>query len=115
AENRIKAVRQGGNEVVSRCNSRRSLDLGDRRFGMAKCNVRRDRVAEEKRLLKHETDISPQVIEIQIAKIVSIEQNAAARRIVKATKQGQERCFSCARRSQDRHLLARLNDEAHVL
>ena len=74
-------------------------DLCQRRLGMAEGDIGGDRVAEQKRLLKHQADVSPQVVEIEIAQVVAVEQDAAARRIVKAAEQRQQR-RSCRRRSR---------------
>ena len=100
AEDGVVAVRQGGDEVVGRGDLRGLFDLGERRLGMAEGDVGRDGVAEQKCLLKDEADVPPQVVEIEIAQVVAVEQNPPARRIVKAAEQRQQRRLARARSRQ---------------
>ena len=46
---------------------------------VAEGDVRGDGVAEQKALLKHQPDVAPQVVEVQLAHVDAVDQHAAAR------------------------------------
>ena len=99
AEHRVVAVRQRGDEVVGGGDFGGLFDLGQRRLGMAEGDVGGDRVAEEERLLKHQADVPPQVVEIEIAQVVPVEQDPAAASD-RRTGRAAPAASSCPRRSR---------------
>ena len=86
-----------------------------RRLGMAEGDVGGDRVAEQERLLKHQADVPPQVVEVEVAQVVAVEQNPAAGRIVKAAEQGQERLLPAPVAPRIATFWPGSIDEGHVL
>src|SRR5262245_30652179 len=72
-----------------------------RGFGMAEGDIRGNGIAEEKRLLKDEADVLPQLIQIERSQVVAIECNRAARWIIKPAEQTQQRALTRASRAQN--------------
>src|SRR3954465_12732800 len=108
-------MRQIRDKVGCRGDVRGSLDLLKCRLRMSERDIGRDRIAEQKRFMKHQSNVSPQIVQIQIAKAMSVEQNPPPSRIIESAQERQERRLSRTRGPENRHLFSRLDDQMNVL
>ena len=96
ADDRVVTMRQRTNKLICRGDSRCAFDLVFCCVRMTKGDVRRHRIAEQKALLKHNTDAAAQYVQIEMPQVNSIDRNTARAYVVKPRKQVHQRALARA-------------------
>ena len=94
---------------------RRLEDLRLRSVGPPVRDVLPHRAAEEDGVLQHETDLVADALQLVIADVDAVDQDAAGGRIVEARDEAHHRRFSRSGGAHDADELARADGEAHAL
>src|SRR5665648_583286 len=79
---------------------------------VAVAQVARHRAAEQKRLLRHETDATPEVLLRHVADVDAVDEDAAAGNVVEPRNETDERGLAAAGAADDSRHLARTGREA---
>ncbi len=80
----------------------------------AEFHVRFERAREKERILQHDAEHPPQILQVHLANVHAIEQNLAALNVVEAQQQLNDRRLARAGVPNDRQRLARLHAEGNV-
>jgi hypothetical protein len=115
AQHGFVAVRQRDDEIVRRRDARRALDLFHRGVRMAERDVGRDGVREQKTFLIDNADLPAERVQVQLAQILSVRENAAGARIVKTRNQTEQRTFARAGHAENADDLAGLGGERNFV
>ena len=114
ANHGVIAVRHSVDELVGVRKFRGAHNFIVRGFGFPISDVLPDRGAKQQALLKHETDLTAQRLNLEAANIDTVDANFAGRQIVKARQQADDGSLAGARRAHQRGQLAGLDFEAEV-
>ncbi len=106
AHQRGVALRAGQDELLGVGLARRAVDRLGRRRRVAVGDVVLDRVAEEKRLLRHHRDLGAQRGLGEVADVVAVERDAAAADVVEARHQIDQGRLARSAHAHERHHLA---------
>ena len=71
--------------------------------GMPERDVVRDGAAKQQALLEHDADVAAQGVQVQLAHVDAVDQDPAARGIVEARDQAEQRALAGAGRADERH------------
>ena len=91
-----------------------TLDISQRCVGTTKRDVGCHGMAEQKRLLKDETDVLAERVDLQRANIMAIHANCPLIRVIKPHEQTEQRTLSCPSLSGDREGLSGADCEADI-
>src|SRR5207248_4258959 len=101
ADLRVVAVPRGGDEVVGVHELRGPLDLGVGRVEAAVADVLADRAAEQVRLLEDHAEVRLEPAEAPLAVVDAVDEDLAARRLVEAAEEADDRALAAAGRADE--------------
>ena len=107
-------VGHGGDELVRVRRPCRGLDLGVGRSGRAVCDVARDGVVEEHRVLGDHRDLLPQRGHGAVADVAAVEQDDALGHVEEPRDQVDQRRLAGAAQADDGHHLPGVDGKADV-
>ena len=93
----------------------RAANLALRNRLVAKTNVASNRSSKELHILKHQPEQRPQLSQIDVPNVDTVEGNSALLNIVEAQQQADDRRLSRSSSSDDPDTLSRANFERYVL
>ena len=107
----VEAAREPRRHPVDADRGGRGLDLLVRRVRLREADVRRDRAAEEERVLQHDAELAPVRAELDVAQVVPVDAHRALVGVVEAADQPRERRLAVARLADEREAAARRDAE----
>src|SRR5690348_12158186 len=120
-ERRAAFVDAGGGAVRKRTNKFAQTNLFESALDCcvfdvlrAQANVGFNRTREQKRILQHDAELAPQVLQLEQANVLAIQKNLAALNVVEAGEQGNQRGLAGSRMAYNRESLPRLDAERDV-
>ncbi|KAF1730746.1 hypothetical protein CRV24_008816 [Beauveria bassiana] len=111
----VVAVGEARNRVVDAGALRGGHHLRARRVDGAVANVVLDRVVEERRVLRDDANGAAQGVDLDVANVLVVNEDAAALGVVGAKQQPQQRRLAAAAGPDNGHLFAGGDGEAEVL
>src|SRR5690606_3432784 len=107
-------VRQLQDELVRRRNPGGLFNLLTRRLRMPEGNIGRDRVREQETLLENQSDVSPQILEVQLPHVDAVDEHPAGGGIEKAWYKAHQYTLARTGRCEDRNALAARHHQVDV-